>query len=98
MGRLLGADGLSAKGFIDALHAQADAEYGYSGVERFDEGRGDTGMGRIFWAGTDQDVVRRDLLNLLKRYLVASVYRDLQVIAHEHLNKIVGERVIVIDY
>ena len=97
MHRQWGTDGFAAEGFIDALHAQTDTEYRHPGIECFNECRRNARMDRIPGTGADEHIVRFELFDPINGYLIAPVNEDIQVIFHEHLNEVVGERIVVID-
>jgi len=91
------SNGFAAKRLIDALHAQTYAEDGPPAAKGSDEGNRDPGVGRIFGTGADKHIVRIKYFNLIQRDLITPVYLDIQVVVFEHLNEIVGKRIIIID-
>ena len=83
--------GGAAKHFVQGLHAKADPENRFLVVKPLDGLHGDSGVGRIFGAGADEDIVRIKIVNLMKGYFVGTVYQDIEVKGREHLNEIIGK-------
>jgi hypothetical protein len=54
-------------------------------------------MRRIFGTGTDENIVRIELHNLLNGYPVTSIHVDVKIIVHKHLDEIVSKRVVIIN-
>ena len=98
MNRQHGPDGGAAEHLIDALHAKTDAQDGDVLVEFPDQQLGDAGVGRILGAGADEQIIRLFRCHLVQRDPVASIHLYDQVILHEHLDQVVGKRIVIVDH
>jgi len=97
MERSGGLDGFAPKDFIDALHAQTDAQDRYLAVPLRDDWLGDAGVAWTFGSWADQNVIGFQAFHLAKFDLVAPKDLDFQRVLTEHLYQIIGERVIIVD-
>ncbi len=91
------ANGLAAKGFIHALHAQTDTQNrnlaGQGGYHR----GGNTGKLRRLGAGAYQDIIRGCLFNVGDGNPITAMHGDIKVEHGKQLHQVVGEGIIIID-
>ena len=89
-------DGPAAKGLVNTLHAQTDTQNGKPFVKGIDQPDGYTCMRRIFGAGADKNIIRSEGFSLFKGNPVTPMDMDAEIIAHEHLHKVVCKGVVII--
>lgn len=91
MHRVWRSDRFAAEGFIDTLHSQAHGKDRYFVIKGSDQCCRYAGMGRIARARADEDIVRFQPADLIEGNVVAPVYDNVQIVAHEHLHEIIGK-------
>jgi len=88
---LLCPDRFAAKNFIDALHAQTNAQYGCFLTQPFNDIAGNGCMGGVLWAWADQYVVWGKVSCLWQGDSIITKNRYRKIILGKHLYEIIGE-------
>src|SRR4051812_35922767 len=91
------ADDLPAENFADRLMAKTDAEYRGRLMKVADGIFRDSGIGRSPGPRRDHDTIGFEPLHLLESDLVIAIDADIFTELSKILNKVVGERIVVID-
>jgi hypothetical protein len=87
----------SPEGFTQSLMTQAYPQHGYRRIQRSEQLNAYAGFARRAWAGGNHHARRRQCPNFFHASFVVSQDRDVRAQFAQELDKIEGERIVIID-